>query len=122
ALDPGDDVVEPHPGQDRHAVPGRLAVRGDLVAAAGQLVAHQLAERVVGDLGLLQAQDIGPALVEPGQQPGHALLERVDVPGHDAHARSAYGEAHMTYTTIEYETRGPVALITLNRPDRLNAW
>jgi len=28
----------------------------------------------------------------------------------------------MTYTTIEYETRGPVALITLNRPDRLNAW
>src|SRR5213078_4963012 len=28
----------------------------------------------------------------------------------------------MSYQTIEYETRGRVALITLNRPDRLNAW
>src|SRR4051794_2990469 len=28
----------------------------------------------------------------------------------------------MSYTTIEYATSGRVALITLNRPDRLNAW
>ncbi|HEY3186841.1 MAG TPA: enoyl-CoA hydratase-related protein [Solirubrobacteraceae bacterium] len=28
----------------------------------------------------------------------------------------------MSYTTIEYATRGRVAVITLNRPDRLNAW
>ena len=28
----------------------------------------------------------------------------------------------MTYSTIKYETQAPVALITLNRPDRLNAW
>ena len=28
----------------------------------------------------------------------------------------------MTYETILYEKRGPVALITLNRPDRMNAW
>jgi enoyl-CoA hydratase/carnithine racemase len=28
----------------------------------------------------------------------------------------------MAYETIEYERRGAVALITLNRPDRLNAW
>lgn len=28
----------------------------------------------------------------------------------------------MAYTTIKYETQAPVGLITLNRPDRLNAW
>ena len=28
----------------------------------------------------------------------------------------------MDYTSIRYELRGEVALITLNRPDRLNAW
>ena len=28
----------------------------------------------------------------------------------------------MAYSTIKYETQAPVALITLNRPERLNAW
>jgi enoyl-CoA hydratase/carnithine racemase len=28
----------------------------------------------------------------------------------------------MTYQTIKYDTQAPVALITLNRPERLNAW
>jgi enoyl-CoA hydratase/carnithine racemase len=28
----------------------------------------------------------------------------------------------MTYSTIKYDTQAPVALITLNRPERLNAW
>lgn len=28
----------------------------------------------------------------------------------------------MTYSTIKFETQAPVALITLNRPERLNAW
>ena len=28
----------------------------------------------------------------------------------------------MEYTQISYSLDGPVALITLNRPDRLNAW
>ncbi len=28
----------------------------------------------------------------------------------------------MSYTSIEYERQGPVAVITLNRPERMNAW
>jgi enoyl-CoA hydratase/carnithine racemase len=28
----------------------------------------------------------------------------------------------MTYTTIKYDAHAPVALITLNRPEKLNAW
>ena len=85
AGEPGDHVVEPDAREDRHAVPGRLAVGGDLVAALGQLVAEQLGERVVGELGLLQADDVRPPLVQPRQQPRHALLDRVDVPGRDPH-------------------------------------
>lgn len=28
----------------------------------------------------------------------------------------------MAYETVLYETRGRVAIVTMNRPDRLNAW
>ena len=58
---------------------------GDLVAAGGELGAEQLVERRVGELGLLQADDVGLALVEPRQQAREPLLDRVDVPGRDAH-------------------------------------
>ena len=43
-------------------------------------------ERVVVELGLLQADHVRPALVQPRQQPRHPLLDRVHVPGHDPHA------------------------------------
>ena len=75
------------PTRERIATPFQAASpwSGDLVAALGELVAEQLGERVVGELGLLQADDVGPPLVEPRQQPRHALLDRVDVPGRDPH-------------------------------------
>ena len=85
AREPGDDVVEPDAREDRHAVPRRLAVGGDLVPAPLELVAEQLRELVVGELRLLQADDVGLPLVEPWQQPRHALLDRVDVPRRDPH-------------------------------------
>ena len=85
ALEPGDHVVEADAGEDRHAVPLALAVGGDLVAALLQLPAQQLGERLVGELRLLEADDVGAPLVEPRQQPRHALPHRVDVPGGDPH-------------------------------------
>ena len=86
-------VVQPHAREDRHPVPRRLAVNGDGVAAVGELVAEQLGERVVGELGLLQADHVRPPLVQPRQQPRHALLDRVDVPGRDSHRPHGSGTA-----------------------------
>ena len=38
------------------------------------------------------------------------------------HARANHPEHAMTYETIIYDTRDNVSVITLNRPERLNAW
>src|SRR5207302_2874386 len=63
---------------------------------------------------------------------GHAdrALRRADRPSGcvvhgDAAGRERVGrreEGRVSYRTITYERRGEVALLTLNRPDRLNAW
>src|SRR5215212_8322414 len=88
----GHDILEPDTRQDRHPVPRGLAMSGDLVAAPGQLVAEQVRKRIVGELRLLEADDVRLPLVEPRQQARHALLQRVDVPGGDPHGSRRYRE------------------------------
>src|SRR5690606_25945916 len=68
------------------AVPLRLPGCRERVPALAQRVAQQRPDRLGRELGLLQAHHVGAALVEPRQQPGQALLDRVDVPGRDPHA------------------------------------
>ena len=70
------------PGEDRDARPAPAGRVHGLVAGRLQL---QLGERVGVGLGLLQADDVGPVLLEQFQHPRHPHLQRVDVPGDDAH-------------------------------------
>ncbi len=58
---------------------------GGLISAPVKLGAEELDERLVGQLGLLEADDVGSALVQPRQQAREPLLDRVDVPGGHAH-------------------------------------
>jgi hypothetical protein len=67
---PGNHVLESDAREDGHAVPGRLAVERDLIAALLHVIGQQLGECSVRELGLLEADDIGPPLVQPGQQAG----------------------------------------------------
>jgi hypothetical protein len=46
-----------------------------LVAALREVCAKQLGERVVGELGLLEADNVRLALVQPGEQARHPLLD-----------------------------------------------
>jgi hypothetical protein len=85
AVETGHHVLEPGAREDRHAVPGRLAVQRHLIAARGELVTEQVAQLLVLELGLLKAHHVRLALVQPRQQPRHALLDRVHVPGRDPH-------------------------------------
>ena len=62
-----------------------FSVYRDVVAAAPELAAEQLRERSVGKLRLLQAGDVRPPLIQPGQEARESLLDRVDVPGRDSH-------------------------------------
>ena len=80
-------VTSSSPLRERIATPFStgLSVAGDRVAAGGELACEQLVERRVGELGLLQADDVGLTFVEPRQQARERLLGRVDVPGRAPH-------------------------------------
>jgi len=58
---------------------------GELVPPASEIGAEQLLEGVIGELGLLQADDVRLPLVEPRQQARHSLLDGIDVPGRYSH-------------------------------------
>ena len=85
--DTGDDIVQSYAREDRHPVPRRLAVERDLIPAARELISDQIGECMVGKLRLLETHHVGLALIEPWEQPRQALLDRVDVPGGDPHAK-----------------------------------
>ena len=70
--------------QQCHAVEGFLAVGDDVVAERFKLEPRK---RLVGALGLLQADDIGRAILQPGHEGLKPLPDRIDVPGSDAHAK-----------------------------------
>ena len=84
-----DDVVEPDARQQRDPVPLALAVVRDRVAALGERGGERVGEGLVGELGLLQADDVRGALVEPGQQPGQPGQDGVHVPRRHAHPGDA---------------------------------
>jgi hypothetical protein len=66
-------------------------VHGGLIAALPELGAEQLGEGGVRQFGLLQADDIRLALVQPGQQPWQPLLDRVHVPRRYPHQATLAG-------------------------------
>src|SRR5262249_3272566 len=67
-------------------VPLALSEMGALVAEGAECHGGK---RLVADLRLLQAGDVGLHLGEPGFHPGHPHLQRVHVPRRDAHRQLA---------------------------------
>ena len=78
------DLVEREFGKQRNAIECPLAVHGDVVTESLERFAR---EGVVDALGFLQADDIRLPLGEPRHRRIEPLLDRVHVPGSDAHGR-----------------------------------
>src|SRR5207244_946028 len=76
---------DPVPARDRDAVPPPLTVMRDLVSARAERVGRHVG---VGELRLLHEEDVGTRTLEPPRDLVEARLQRVDVPGRDAHASS----------------------------------
>ena len=85
-VDPGAepvvDVVETDPAGDGHPVPAAVAVGRRFVAEGREGHGRKGG---VGQLGLLHAQDIGSGVLDPFLHPRQTGVERVHVPGGDAH-------------------------------------
>src|SRR5690606_14922139 len=84
AGQPAIDLIEGQLRQDRDAVEALLAVRLDVIAERLDLEAWKA---FVDRLDLLQADDVGIALLQPGEQIVDPGADAVDVPGDDLHAQ-----------------------------------
>jgi len=69
-------------------------VHSELITPGRELSAEQLGERLASELDLLQAHHVGLSFVEPRQQPGNPLLDRVDVPGRYPHPSTIASAPH----------------------------
>ena len=76
--------LKPSAARDGHAVPATLTVVEELVAGDAE---GKLRDVAVGQLRLLQEQDIRRSPLEPPLDGLEAGAQRVDVPGRDAHRR-----------------------------------
>src|SRR5207249_293345 len=75
-----------HSARDGDAVPAAFAMVGQLIARFAE---GRDGRVVVGELGLLHQQHVGPCPFEPPRDLLETRLHRVDVPGGDPHQRSA---------------------------------
>src|SRR5205823_14945531 len=82
AREAGADLVETDPGGDADAVPCSEAVVSDFIA---ELTEGEQRNELVGQLGLLHAEDVRLLVRSPGQHAIEAGLEGVDVPGREPH-------------------------------------
>jgi len=78
----GDHVVETHSTDDGHAVPATLTEVGALVP---QRLERQGRKGSVGQLGLLHAEHVRLGLGDPFLDARETSLERIHIPGGDAH-------------------------------------
>ena len=90
-------------GQDRDAVIALLTRMNDMVIAAGLEVLER--EAVVGTLGFLQAQHVGPPGLEKPADMIDAQADRVDVPGRDGELHGIFLRQRPVPATTVYPSR-----------------
>src|SRR4051812_3640318 len=83
--------------EDRDAGPGARGVVDGLVPVRAELQMRELLRR---RLRLLEAEDLGPVLVDELDHPRQADVQRVDVPGDDLHATRATSRRRLMATSV----------------------
>ena len=92
-------LVERQLRQQRDAVECLLAVGDDVVAERLDL---QPGESVIDAFYLLEADDVGRTLLEPGQEELEPLPDRIDVPRSNTHGRPGILTRHFRSCGIPY--------------------